>query len=73
MNYRLKYCCLPKTIYYVHLGKWIDRADGGWGNFVSTYSLGRARHYAKKAKLKVRQIDVRTRGKKPYVLAGSWL
>jgi hypothetical protein len=73
VNYRLKYFCLPKTTYYVHLGKWIDRADGSWGNYISTHSLGRARYYAKKAKLKFRQIDVHPRGQKPYVLTGSWL
>jgi hypothetical protein len=74
MYYSLKYRCFPKTVYHVHFGKWIERSDGGWGNFISTHSLGRARYYAKKAKLKFRQIDVRTRGKRePYVLKGSWL
>jgi len=73
MNYRLKYFCLPKTTYYVNLGKFIDQVGGGWGNLISTTSLGRARFYAKKAKLKVRQIDVHPRGQKPYVLTGSWL
>ena len=73
MNYRLKYLCWPKTTYYVNLGKFIDQVGGGWGNLISTTSLGRARFYAKKAKLKVRQIDVSTRGQKPYVLTGSWL
>ena len=73
MYYNLKYHCFPKTLYYVHLGKWIERVDGGFGNYISTHSLGRARYYAKKAKLKFRQIDVRTRGKRePYVLKGSW-
>jgi hypothetical protein len=57
----------------VNLGKFIDQVGGGWGNLISTTSLGRARFYAKKAKLKVRQIDVSTRGQKPYVLTGSWL
>ena len=73
MNYRLKYYCSPKTRYYVNLGKFIDQVGGGWGNLISTTSLGRARYYAKKAKLKVRQIDVHPRGQKPYVLNGSWL
>jgi len=71
VNYRLKYYCLPKTRYYVILGKFIDQVGGGWGNLISTTSLGRARFYAKKAKLKVRQIDVHPRGQKPYVLNGS--
>jgi len=35
--------------------------------------LGRARYYAKKLKLKNRQIDVRIWGKGKYVLQGSWL
>ena len=66
--------CFPKIRYYVHLGKWIERSDGGFGNFMSTYSLGRARFYAKKAKLKFRQIDVRDkRVRDPYVLDRSWL
>ena len=73
MNYKLKYYCLPKIRYYVNLGKFIDQVGGGWGNLVSTTSLGRARFYAKKAKLKVRQIDVHPCGQKPYVLNGSWL
>ena len=73
MNYRLKYYCWPKTRYYVNLGKFIDQVGGGWGNLISTTSLGRARFYAKKAKLKSRQIDVHPRGRAPYVLTGSWL
>jgi hypothetical protein len=54
----------------VNLGKFIEHVGGGWGNLISTSSLGRARFYAKKAKLKARQIDVYTRGQKPYVLNG---
>jgi hypothetical protein len=72
MYYNLKYRCLPKTTYYVTLGKFIDQVGGGWGNLTSTHSLGRARFYAKKAKLKFRQIDVKTRGKEHYVLQSSW-
>ena len=68
MNYKLKYYCLPKTTYYVTLGKFIDQVGGGWGNLISTHSLGRARFYAKKAKLKFRQIDVKTRGKNNTIL-----
>jgi hypothetical protein len=49
-------------------------ANGRWSmNYICTPYLGRARYYAKKLKLKHRQIDVRERGKKPYVLKGSWL
>jgi len=65
MNYKLKYHCEPKTRYYVNLGKFIDQVGGSWGNLVSTTSLGRARFYAKKAKLKFRQIDVVQHGRKP--------
>jgi hypothetical protein len=64
----------PKTLYYVTLNKPKTWPDGGWSNYISTPSLGRARYYAKKLKRKYRQIDVREKGKKfPYVLSGSWL
>jgi hypothetical protein len=62
----------PKKIYYVCC-RWIAYPEGGGRNFIRTASLGRARYYAKKLKLKVRQIDVRIRGEKPFVLQGSWL
>jgi len=61
----IKYHCEPKTRYYVNLGKFIDQLGGSWGNLISTTSLGRARFYAKKAKLKFRQIDVVQQGRKP--------
>jgi hypothetical protein len=49
-------------------------ANGKWSrNYICTPYLGRARYYAKKLKLKHRQIDVREQGKKSYVLRGSWL
>jgi len=64
--------CLPKKQYYV-MCRWIAYQKGGGKNFIRTPSLGRARYYAKKLKLKVRQIDVRQMGKKAYVLQGSWL
>lgn len=65
--------CLPRKRYYVALYKIRTFPDGGWANFIATPSLGRARYYAKKLKRKHRQIDVRTIGKPPYVLKGSWL
>ena len=65
--------CWPKKLYYVQC-RWVSFPDGGGRNFISTPSLGRARYYAKRLKLSVRQIDVRDRSKKsPYVLKGSWL
>jgi len=64
--------CWPKKKYYVCC-RWIDYPKGGGRNFICTPSLGRARYYAKKLKLKVRQIDVLEYGKKKYVLQGSWL
>ena len=64
--------CYPKKTYYVPT-RWRYYPDGGGRNYIATASLGRARYYAKKLRLKYRQIDVRERGKKPYVLAGSWL
>jgi hypothetical protein len=42
-------------------------------NFITTSSLTCAKRWAKKLKLKHRQIDVKEQGKKPYVLKGSWL
>ena len=68
--------CYSKKKYYVHLYKMIESSDanGRWSmNYICTPHLGHARYYAKKLKLKHRQIDVRERGKKPYVLKGSWL
>jgi hypothetical protein len=64
--------CYPKKLYYV-MCQWIPDPKGGGRNFIRTASLGRARYYAKRLKLKVRQIDVRQMGKKAYVLQGSWL
>jgi hypothetical protein len=58
----------PHIMYYVMLNKWRTHS-----NFIATASLGRARYFAKKLKRKYRQIDVRERGKKPYVLHNSWL
>ena len=63
--------CYPKKLYYV-MCRWIEVKNGS-RNYVRTPSLGRARYYAKKLKLKVRQIDVRQMGKNAYVLQGSWL
>jgi hypothetical protein len=58
-------------MYYV-MCRWVTVKNGS-RNYVRTSSLGRARYYAKRLKLKVRQIDVRQMGKKTYVLQGSWL
>ncbi len=63
----------PKKLYYVLLYKPKTFPDGGWINFIATPHLGKARYYAKKLKRGDRQIDVREKGKKPYVLKGSWL
>jgi len=63
----------PKKLYYVLLYKPRTFPDGGWSNFIATPYLGKARYYAKKLKRPHRQIDVRQKGKKPYVLKGSWL
>ena len=65
--------CRPKKRYYVGLNKIKTFPDGGWRNFIVTPHLAQARYYAKKLKLKYRQIDVREHGKTPYVLEGSWL
>jgi hypothetical protein len=63
--------CWPKKLYYVCC-RWISVKNGS-RNYVRTPSLGRARYYAKRLKLKERQIDVWEKGKKKYVLQGSWL
>ena len=63
----------PKTLYYVHTYKINRKKGGGWSNFIATPYLGQARYYAKKLKLKHRQIDVRVWGEKAYVLKDSWL
>jgi len=66
--------CWSKKMYYVALNKPRTFPDGGWSNYISTPSLGRARYYAKKLKRKYRQIDVYEKGKRfSYVLFGSWL
>jgi hypothetical protein len=64
--------CYPNKKYCVSLNKIIQLKDG-WKNYIETPRLAQARYYAKKLKLKYRQIDVREHGKKPYVLNGSWL
>lgn len=56
-----------------HVGvKWYPRY-GGWSNYISTPSLARAKRLAKKLPLKHRQIDVRIKGRRAYVLDRSWL
>lgn len=62
-----------KKMYYVALNRPKTFPDGGWRDYMATPSLGRARYYAKKLKRKYRQIDVREKGKRFYVLFGSWL
>ena len=67
---------MAKLQYYVRVYKIIEGSDvnGKWNrNYICTPYLGRARYYAKKLKLKHRQIDVHEQGKKSYVLRGSWL
>lgn len=64
--------CYNKLQYYVST-RWRRYADGSGTNYVTTPCVGRARYYAKKLPVKNRQIDVRVRGKLPYVLQGSWL
>ena len=64
--------CYPKKLYYVSSNK-IIRLSDGWCNFIRTPSLSRAKLAAKRLKLKYRQIDVREKGKKPFVLHNSWL
>jgi len=63
--------CWPKKMYYV-MCRWVAVKNGS-RNYVRTPSLGRARYYAKRLRLKERQIDVWEKGKKKYVLQGSWL
>lgn len=63
--------CLPKTQYYVSC-PWHEHR-GGSRNYISTPSLGKARHHARRLPRGIRQIDVRTLNQKPYVLPGSWL
>jgi len=63
----------PKTLYYVALNRPRTFPDGSWSTFVGTPSLGRARYLARRLKRARRQIDVRVRGQRPYVLPGSWL
>ena len=65
--------CYHKKKYCVLLYKIRQWSDGSSANYIATPYLGQARYYAKKLKLKHRQIDVREIGKKPYVLKGSWL
>ena len=55
--------CWSKKLYYVCC-RWIDYPKGGGRNFIATKHLGRARYYAKRLKLKERQIDVWEKGKK---------
>jgi hypothetical protein len=64
--------CWHKKLYYVRTA-WKTFADGEGRNFLVTPSLARAMRMNKKLKIAARQIDVRERGKKPYVLKGSWL
>ena len=64
--------CWHKKLYYVRTA-WKAFADGGGRNYLVTASLGSAMRMNKKLKVVARQIDVRVRGKKPYVLKGSWL
>ena len=68
--------CRTKKLYYVKLNnikEYHDALGTSWFNYIATPYLGRARYYAKKLKLKNRQIDVRVWGKGKYVLQGSWL
>jgi len=58
-------------LYYVMLYKFRELPHGN-SNFIVTPYLGRARYYAKRLKVRDRQIDVRERGR-AYVLKGSWL
>lgn len=61
----------PRKRYYVRT-KW-TKISGGWTNFVATPSLARAKRLNKKLKVNHRQIDVRERGKRVYVLDRSWI
>jgi hypothetical protein len=58
-------------LYYVMLDK-ARKFSFGYSNFIVTPYLGRARYYAKRLRVRDRQIDVRERGR-AYVLRGSWL
>jgi hypothetical protein len=58
-------------LYYVMLYKFRELPHGN-SNFIVTPYLGRARYYAKRLKVRDRQIDVRERGR-AYVLAWSSL
>ena len=69
VNSVLKFCWCKKQ-YYVRTD-WKFRY-GGWSNYIATPSLARARMLNQKLKVKHRQIDVRIKGRKPYVLEGSW-
>jgi hypothetical protein len=60
--------CRPKKLYYVSLYRARTLPKGGWCNYITTPYLGRAKYYAKKLKIKDRQIDVREKGKRPYVV-----
>ena len=68
--------CRPKTLYLVSTYQSIVRVNR-YGrltkNFITTPSLNCAKRWVKKLKLKHRQIDVREKGKKPYVMKGSWI
>jgi hypothetical protein len=64
--------CYARRRYHVGLKKMVPRY-GGWSNYISTPSLARARRLAKKLPLKWRQIDVRIKGRRAYVLDRSWL
>lgn len=64
--------CWYKKLYYVRT-VWKDYPDGGGRNYIATPSLQRAIRMNKRLKLGVRQIDVRIRGKRPFVLRNSWL
>jgi len=63
--------CWYKRLYYVRTA-WKDYPDGG-RNYIATPSLQRAIRMNKRLKVGVRQIDVRIRGKRPFVLHNSWL
>ena len=65
----LKFCWYKKQCYV--RTSWKFRY-GGQSNYTATPSLARARMLNQKLKVKHRQIDVRIKGKKPYVLEGSW-
>jgi len=64
--------CWTNKLYYVCC-RLIANPKDGVRDFIEPKHLGRARYYAKKLKLKERQIDVWEKGKKKYVLQGSWL